>query len=152
MPVAATAAACTMLLLGLAGCGSGSSDASSSGDLIAGADAICKKAQVKADALRPYPVNLEDAAETLAKSPAIFAPAVQELKALDPPDDLKAGYQAWLMTYDALIADTRQSVTAAKAGDQARFDQAAETYQQDADEANAAAAKLGMAECGRAGS
>jgi len=92
-------------LIGVAGCGGGGS---SSADFASKADAICKDATDKGNALT-QPTSTADLKPFLDKSVPIYEDAINQIKGLTPPDSDKTGYDAWVKTLDAQLANIKQA-------------------------------------------
>lgn len=129
--------ALTILALALAGCGSsddtaGKNDAAGTSEtsapkpltkteLIALADAICKQMQAKIDKI-PEPESINELGSAIGKQIAISGPAIEDLKELNPPEDLASDYDAWTAKLDELQTGTEEVRDAAESGSEAQVE------------------------------
>lgn len=118
--------ALTILALALAGCGSSDSSNGGSDDaaapepltkteLIAQADAICKEMQTKIDAIKE-PESIDQLANAIDEQIELSGPAIKELQALTPPENLATQYESWTDKLDQLQTETEKIRDAAKSG------------------------------------
>ena len=148
----------TLLLAGIcllaAGCmsGGGSSDGASGGDrltkaeYIEQADAICARFDKELDAL-PNPANLEGLAAMATEAKPIAEAGVDELRALNPPEELDEQVDAWLVLNEKNIEAIDQLREAAESGDETKVQQVAATATDNEQKADAAAAEIGLTDC-----
>jgi hypothetical protein len=164
--VGAALIACVALGAGvLAGCGgsdssttagaSGASGASggtplSQDEFVSQANAACKEANDKINALKPpSSSDLSAVAPILAQEVAIFGDTVAKLTAITPPSDQQAQYDAWLSDIKGSVAQATELAAVAKTGDTAKAQALAQKLQTANDKANAGAKDLGLTECAK---
>jgi hypothetical protein len=130
-----------------AGCGGGGGDRLTKEDYIAKADAICKSANEKLDAL-PAPESLEDVASLADDAIAIQEDALSQLRDLKPPEADEARLNE---AYDLLgqqVEIGRQIAQAAKDGDEAKVQELLGQIDPVNEQADQIAQDYGLAECG----
>mgnify|MGYP006392085679 FL=1 len=122
--------ALTIFALALVGCGDSEKSTQSDKDsaapaptaltkteLVAQADAICKDMQKELDAV-PSPESMEDLEKAIAKQIEIAGPAIEELQAVTPPEELATKYEAWTSKLATMQERTVEIRKAAAAGSQ----------------------------------
>jgi hypothetical protein len=131
-----------------AGCGGGDGDGDrlSRDELIAEADAICAKYQEQLDALAT-PESLEDIERLAEEGKPIVEEGVNELKALEPPEDLEDEWDELMEHNDASVALIDELSAAATSGDLARVQEIADEAQRQDEETDLLARELGLEEC-----
>jgi hypothetical protein len=131
-----------------AGCGGGDGDGDrlSRDELIAEADAICAKYQEQLDALAT-PESLEDIERLAEEGKPIVEEGVNELKALEPPEDLEDEWDELMEHNDASVALIDELSAAATSGDLARVQEIADEAQRQDEETDQLARELGLEEC-----
>ena len=132
----------------LAGCGGdGGGDRLSRAELVSRADAICRTYEARLDALG-QPTNVDELKEFADKSVPIAKEGRDELRALEPPEDLEATYDAWLEQGDEAIEIVERLRDAAEDGDTAEIQRIARDAQRADTESNRLAGELGFRQCG----
>lgn len=130
-----------------AGCGGeGGGDRLSRDELIAEADAICAKYEKQLEALGT-PASLEDIVQLAEEGKPIIEKGVNELKALEPPEDLQEQWDELMAENDANVALIDDLSEAAASGDQARIGQIAAEAQQQDEKTDQLGRELGLVEC-----
>jgi hypothetical protein len=121
--------ALSILALALAGCGSSDKTTSGGGndtaeptpltktELISKADAICKDMQTKINAIKD-PESMSDLEDAISKQLELSGPAIKELEALVPPEDLSSDFEAWTAKLNELQTGTERVRKAAASGSQ----------------------------------
>jgi hypothetical protein len=143
-----------LICLLAAGCmnGSGSSDAESAdarltkAEYIEQADAICARFDSELDALA-QPQTLDDLAAMATEAKPIAEAGVDELRALNPPEELEEQVDAWLVLNEKNIEAIDQLREAAESGDETKVQQVAATATDNEQKADAAAADIGLTDC-----
>jgi hypothetical protein len=149
MRSAPLATAAIAAALAVAGCGGDDSNQALSYDAFgAAANDICNRidssigplaSQLKGDAAKDAPLY-DDIVPTLEA-------ATDDIKALDPPEELQASFTEYSDLVDQQLAGTKDAAEAAEAGDQQEYQRLLETIDSQADEIELAASKLGAADC-----
>lgn len=124
-----------------AGCGGDSNRTESYSALISKANAICTTVGTQ--------VKAAQAAKDWDKISTASDDAMKKLKALTPPDKLKAAYADYLTKQQATVDATKPVVAALNANDQAAAQNAAEAGNALGKVSDAAALKVGLAVCGK---
>lgn len=147
MPLKLPLLALTVLALALAGCG-GSDTTTGGGDdaaapepltkteLVAQADAICEDMQKKIDEI-PSPESIEDLESAISQQITISGPAIEELQALTPPEDLASDYETWTSKLEQMQDGTEKVRDAAASGSQSDVEaiiEEVDTVNKEADE------------------
>jgi hypothetical protein len=137
--------------LGVAGCGGGGSNkALSYSDFGKKADEICKSENAK---IKPVSAKLTGKASTDAPVYDELIPKLQDARdtigKLKAPDALKPSFTSFLSLTDQQIAKAKESQTAAKTGNDAAYIAVVKSIQPLGQQSNAAASKMGSAECAK---
>jgi hypothetical protein len=147
-----------MAALAIAGCGgsdkkksdSGSNGALSYSQFGQKANAICKAAN---DKVNPLSSKFTGQAANDAPLYDTVIPTIKDgvaqFKKLQPPAELKASYDEFIAVSDQQITADEAAQTAAKSGDDAAYQQALSALKPLSAKSNAAASKLGAAECAK---
>jgi hypothetical protein len=114
-------AAAALAAVAIAGCGGGSEEVSAE-ELVQEGDEVCRKVQERfAEIQAEPPANATEGAEQAGELLGIADDAQAELREIEPPEELRDRYDAYL--------DTRESVSdALERGKQAAEDQDGEAY------------------------
>jgi hypothetical protein len=140
----------TAAVVASAGCGGGGGqgdDRLTKEEFIAQADAICKEANDKLDALGE-PANIEEVATFAEDAIAIQEDALARLRALKPPAEDEATLNEAYALLDQQVELGRQIVTAAEAGDVAAIEEIVAQGEPINDQADQIATDYGLKECG----
>lgn len=104
----------------MAGCG-GDGDGGerlSHRQLASRADAICRRFERQIDALA-QPRSMGELAQFAREAKAIFEDGLDELRALEPPEDVEATYDEWIAIGDDTVRALDRAIDAAEDGDEA---------------------------------
>ncbi|HEX9415920.1 MAG TPA: hypothetical protein VF895_04365 [Gaiellaceae bacterium] len=143
--------ACALLaLVGLvaAGCGGGGKKGSalSKDDYVAALNKICTNANSQLSSLGLS--NTIDSFKTDGDQVVkIGEDTVDKIKALSPPDEVKAAAQEFTEATEHAVSDLKDATSAAKSGDQSKFTQALTHAQSDSAKGDAAASEMGADGC-----
>ena len=129
------------VVLVAAGCGGDSNRTESYSALISKANAICAAVSTQAKAAQ--------AAQDYDKLVTVSDDAMKKLKALTPPDKLKAAYDDYVTKQQATVDSIKPVVAALKAKDQATAQSEITKSNALGAQSDAAAAKVGLAECAK---
>jgi hypothetical protein len=110
------------------------------------ADAICAKYDAELEAL-PQPDTLEALARMAETAKPIAANGVQQLRALQPPEELADEVDAWLDRNDANVDAIERLHDAAAAGDETGVQKVAAEAADNEQQADLMAAALGLTDC-----
>ena len=139
----AHAAVAALLVLPLAACGGGLSKA----ELVKQGDAICKRVNDQV-AKQQEPTNAADLAALAKKTVKISDPAIEDMDALEPPDELEKDFDAFVASLKQQRDLTKQIGDAAAKGDTVKIQQIATDAQKAQAEYQRLADKIGFKECG----
>lgn len=139
-------------VMGVAGCGGdddedGGSGALTKAELVSKADAICGDLNKRIDAL-PAPDSVEDVATFSEDALKIFEPAVADLKALEPPDEVEADYDRAMELLDDQIDRTKELQQAGEDKDEAKIRSVIAEGDKADEEGDKLAKKIGLQKCG----
>ena len=109
-------------------------------------NAICTKYQEQLDDLGT-PSSLDEIPELVDQALAILDKEVDEIGALNPPEELQSDFDKLLAATDRTKAAADDLSTAAKSGDQAAVQQALDEGNAATKEADDLASNLGLNEC-----
>jgi hypothetical protein len=129
----AVAALVGVLVLLATGCGGSSGGRLSKEDFQTQANAVCDRYQKQLDALAT-PTTLDEIPDLVDQALAILEKEVDEISALNPPEELQSQFDAMLAESDKTKQAASDLSEAAKSGDRAGVQKAL-------DEGNAASAK-----------
>jgi hypothetical protein len=139
----------SIAVLGLAGCGGSDGESSApltQAELVAKADAVCKQSKADIDAIQD-PTDIAGLATAIDAQLKIIEDAMNELKELNPPENLASDYEAWLAALDAKLEVTKEARDAAETGVTAEVEKAIEKLDIDTSEEEKLAKKIGFKEC-----
>jgi hypothetical protein len=139
----AHAAVAVLLALPVAGCGGGLSKQ----ELITKADAICKRVNTRI-AKEPDPKSAADLQKLAQKTVEISDPAIDDMEALEPPDELKDDFAKFVASLKKQRNLTKQIGDAAGDADTARIQKPGADAQKAQAEYQRLSAKIGFKECG----
>ncbi|HEX2359068.1 MAG TPA: hypothetical protein VHH72_04560 [Solirubrobacterales bacterium] len=128
---------CASLIAVLGGCGGGDGETEklSAEDIVAEGDEICREGQQQfAEALADSPSNASEARDEAEELLDVENGTLDRLRALSPPDELRASYERYLAARAAAIDKLEQ-------GRDAAADHDAGAYTAALEELNGAAAK-----------
>ena len=132
-----------LVVLPLAGCGGGLSKS----ELVSKGDAICKRVNDQV-AKEPEPKTAKDLQALAEKTVEISDPAIDDMEALEPPDELKKDFDAFVASLKKQRDLTKEIGDAAGAGDTAKIQQLGADAQKAQEEYRTLAGKLDFKECG----
>jgi hypothetical protein len=124
----------------------GGDDRLSREELVAQADAICAKHEERLDALEE-PESIEDVEAFAAEARPIFEEGVEELKDLEPPEDVQEDYDRWIELSEENVAAIGNLEQAAADGDAGRVQEIVSESQAKEQEADRLAQGIGLREC-----
>jgi len=139
----AHAAVAVLLIVPLAACGGGLSKA----ELVKKGDAICKRVNDEV-AKQQEPTNAADLAALAKKTVKISDPAIDDMDALEPPDELQKDFDKFVASLRKQRDLTKQIGDAAAKGDTVKIQQIANEAQKAQTEYRKLAEKIGFEECG----
>ena len=113
---------------------------------MAEADAICAKYEEQLASLGE-PQSLEDIERIASEGKPIVEEGVDELRALEPPEDLEQQWNELLDLNDANVAFIDELREAAASGDEARVAEVAAEAARKDEETDQLARELGLEEC-----
>jgi hypothetical protein len=138
-------------ILGLAACGGGGGGGgSSAGEFRQQADAICAKYEDKINTLGS-PTSLDELADFVGQAVPIIEQGNNELKSLEPPDELADDWDRAMQIQDENLETTRDLQDAIRDQDDAKVQELLGKLNSAQDESNQIAQKLGLQNCGRTG-
>ena len=151
--------------LAFAGCGGGSSSTTgasgasgasgsaplSQDEFVSQANAVCKEANAKQEALKPPPNGgpASGFEPFVAQSLAITQPALASLEALTPPSNLQSDWDKLIADGKAKMALTQKALAAAKANDTSQFSAVIEQLQATSGQGDSLARSMGLTECAK---
>ena len=138
-----THAAVALLLLLVAGCGGGLSK----DELVAKGDAICKRVNTRM-AKEPDPKSAADLERLAKRTVAISDPAIKDMEALEPPDELEKDFDKFVASLKKQRDLTKKIGEAAGAGETAKIESIAGEAQKAQGEYRKLSDKIGFKECG----
>ena len=141
----AAAALVGVLVLFATACGGGGARLSTE-EFQSQANAICAKYQKQLNALGS-PTSIEEIPDLVDQALEILNKEVDEIAALNPPEDLQSDFDKMIAASDKTKAAADDLSTAAKSGDQAAVQKALEEGNAASDEADQLATNLGLTEC-----
>ena len=141
----AHAAVAALLVLPLTACGGGLSQA----ELVNQGDAICKRVNDKV-AKQQEPTNAADLAALAKQTVKLSDPAIDDMEALEPPDELEKEFDAFVASLKKQRDLTKQIGDAAGKGDTVKIQQIATEAQKAQAEYRKLSDKIGFKECGGA--
>jgi hypothetical protein len=145
-----------------AGCGGddngGGGDRLTNAAFVAQANAICKKANDKAEALQPdLPQNFDPKTATdeqldtfgdfLDDVVGIFRPEIDELRDLNPPENVEDDFNQALSLVEESLNEADEAAEAAHDGDGDKVQEKLDESEEHSDEADEIATKLGLTVC-----
>ena len=139
----AHAAVAALLIVPLAACGGGLSKA----ELVEKGDAICKRVNDKV-AKQQEPTNAADLAKLAKETVKISDPAIDDMDALEPPDELEQDFDKFVASLRKQRDLTKQIGDAAAKGDTVKIQQIATEAQKAQSEYRRLSDKIGFKECG----
>jgi hypothetical protein len=139
----AHAAVAALHVLPLAACGGGLSKA----QLVKQGDAICKRVNAKV-AKQKEPTTAADLAALARQTVKLSDPAIGDMEALEPPDELKQTFDAFVASLKQQRDLTKQIGDAAGKGDTVKIEQIANRAQKAQTDYKKLADKIGFKECG----
>jgi hypothetical protein len=144
----AVAALVGVFVLVLAACGGGGDSGArlSKAEFQSQANAICDKYQKQLDTLKT-PTSLDEIPDLVDQALAILNKEVDEIAALNPPEDLQTQFDAMIAASDKTKKAADDLSTAAKASDQAGVQKALDEGNAASNQADQIAGQLGLDSC-----
>jgi hypothetical protein len=136
-------AAVALLVVPLAACGGGLSKS----ELVAKGDAICKRVNTRM-AKEPAPKTTADLEGLAKKTVEISDPAIKDMEALEPPDELADDFGKFVASLKKQRDLTKQIGDAAADGDTAKIQQVGTEAEKAQTEYRRLSDKIGFKECG----
>jgi hypothetical protein len=134
-----------LLALAAVGCG-GSGDRLSQQEFAQEANSICREFEQKVDALGE-PENLDDLEGFSDRAAEIFRDGSDELRALEPPEELEDDYDRLVDIIDDALEDFERLGEAAKGGDQDELARIGEEIDAKDEESDRLARELRLDDC-----
>jgi hypothetical protein len=145
----AVAALVGVLVLLVTACGGGGGARLSKQEFQSQANAICAKYEKQLRALGS-PSSIEEVPDLVDQALEILNKEVDEVAALNPPEELQSDFDKMLAASDKTKAAADDLSAAARAGDQAAMQKALEEGNGASEEADTLATNLGLTECNSA--
>ena len=145
MRVSAAALVGVFVLLAT-GCGGGGGARLSEQEFQTQANAICAKYEKQLKAIGS-PASIEEIPALVDQALAILDKEIEEVSALNPPEELQSDFDEMLAATDRTKAAAAHLSEAAKAGDQAAVQKALEEGNAASKDADELAANLGLDDC-----
>jgi hypothetical protein len=145
MRVSAAALVGVLVLLAT-GCGGGGEARLSKQEFQTRANAVCAKYDKQLKAIGS-PTSIEEIPDLVDQALAILDKEIDEVSALNPPEELQSDFDKMLAATDRTKAAAADLSEAAKAGDQAGVQKALEEGNAASNDADELAANLGLADC-----
>ena len=139
----ARAAVALLFLLPLAGCGGGLSKQ----ELVTKGDAICQRVNQQI-AKEPQPKTAADVQALAKKTVELSDPAIEDMKALEPPDELEKDFDAFVASLKKQRDLTEQIGDAAGANDVTKIQKLGADAGKAQQEYRTLSGKIGFKECG----
>ena len=136
-------AAVALLIVPLAACGGGLSKS----ELVAKGDAICKRVNARI-AKQPDPQSAADLKRLAQRTIKVYDPAIDDMKALDPPSELESDFKKFVASLRRLRDLTKRIGDAAGEGDTAKIKHVSTDAQKVQQEYRRLTGKIGFKECG----
>ena len=136
-------AAVALLVVPLVACGGGLSKS----ELVAQGDAICKRVNTRM-AKEPEPESAADLEGLAKKTVEISDPAIKDMEALEPPDELADDFGKFVASLKKQRDLTKQIGDAAADGDTAKIQQVGTEAEKAQTEYRRLSDKIGFKECG----
>jgi hypothetical protein len=127
------------------GCGGGG-DRLSREELVSQADAICTRYDEQLEGLRE-PESIADVERFAAEARAIIRRGVDELRELEPPEDLEEDYDRWVATNEDALDLIDELEQAAAERDAQRVQELIADAERQDDEADKIARRIGLDDC-----
>ncbi len=129
----------------LPACGGGS-DRLSAEELRRQADATCVEYERKLDAIET-PDSLEGLAAYSRQAGEALAAGLDDLRELEPPEELEERYRRWLATGDDALRSIEELGDAAEQGDEAAVEKLFASAGAEDDESDRLASEIGLKAC-----
>jgi hypothetical protein len=139
------------LLVAVAGACGGEGDSEAESEFRAEVNAVCADYRPKLELLAPPTEAVDEWAAIGADMGDLLEAAVNELRLLEPPDELSDGYAKWLDLRAELLTAIRDLQTAGGLYDQAAVDEALRQAEETMAEAESQAEELGFDDCSPTG-
>jgi hypothetical protein len=133
-----------------AACG-GNGDSEAETEFRAEVNAVCADYRPKLELLAPPIEALDEWAAIAADMGDLLEASVNELRLLEPPEELSDGYAEWLDLRAQLFTTVRDLQAAGGLHDQAAVDEALRQAEETMAEADSLAEELGFEECSPTG-
>lgn len=135
-----------LVALAAAAAGCGGDDRLSREEYVKQADAVCAKYEKRLDAL-PEPESTEDLKAVIDEGLPIAREGTEELKALEPPEELEADVDEWHERNDKNLELIEDLGAAAEEDDEERIQELAAEADRNEQEADRIAAEIGLDNC-----
>ena len=145
-----TALIAALLVACAAACG-GDGDSEAETEFRAEVNAVCADYGPRLDLLAPPSEDVDEWAAIAADMGDLLEASVNELRLLEPPDELSAGYAEWLDLRAQLLTTVRDLQTAGGLHDEAAVDQSLRQIDETMAEADPLAEELGFEDCSPTG-
>ncbi len=145
--VRSTFAVSAVVVSVLAGCGGGDGgDRLSRDEFVAQASEICNRFETRIEAI-PAPRATAEVPEYVDKARPAFEEGLEDLRELNPPEDLQDRYDDLLATGDTTLDRFDELRNAAEDGDEAEVNRIVEQVEREDEESDRIARELGLAAC-----
>ena len=134
----------TFLAVG-AGCG-GDGDRLSREELVSEADGICAEYEAELGALAE-PESLADFERLVQDAKPIVENGIENLRALDPPEDLEDEFDEWISRNEENVAAIEDLQEAVADRDEQRIQEIVRQIDENEQEADELAAEIGLEDC-----
>jgi hypothetical protein len=143
----ATAIALAAGALLVPACGGGGDEGLSREEFISRGDAICDEYDQRTEQVED-PESLDDVERFVEETRTLIRDGVDELKELEPPEELADDYNRWTSQIEENIGLLDDLEAAAAAGDEAQVQEILAEAEQAGAQADRLAGEMGFEECG----
>jgi hypothetical protein len=143
----ATAIALAAGALLVPACGGGGDEGLSREEFISRGDAICDEYDQRTEQVED-PESLDDVERFVEETRTLIRDGVDELKELEPPEELAEDYNAWIAQNEENLGLLDDLEAAAAAGDEAQVQEILAEAEQAGAQADRLAGEMGFEECG----
>jgi hypothetical protein len=131
------------------GCGAGGKQEVSATELVQKADAICRRERARFDEVQAHPpANAAIAADQTGELIGVTEAASGDLQDLEPPEQLRSGYERYLRARDDVLEQMRHGKQGADDQDSAAYAAAQTAVAKGAPERRRLAGAIGLRICG----
>jgi len=139
-----------ILALAASGCGGGKEEVTAA-ELVQKADAICRTEQAKFNQIQAHPpANASIAADQTKELVGVTDAATSDLRELEPPDELRAPFDAYLESRDDAVDQMKRGQDAADDQDPSGYAAAQTAVAKNGPQRQKLAQAVGLKVCGAA--